>query len=107
MGNHLYAISVRRMKKDVASGESFSDIVARYPELYPIMIQRMIAVGEKSASLGKTLNFLADYSEERVLVMSKNMSTILEPILLVFIGLIVGLMAISILTPIYSILTAF
>jgi type IV pilus assembly protein PilC len=107
MGNHLYAVSVKRMKKDVASGESFSEIVARYPDLYPIMIQRMIAVGEKSASLGKTLNFLADYYEERVLVMSKNMSTLLEPILLVFIGLIVGLMAISILTPIYSILTAF
>jgi len=107
MGNHLYTVSVRRMKKDVSSGESFSEIVARYPDLYPIMIQRMIAVGEKSASLGKTLNFLADYYEERVLVMSKNMSTLLEPILLVFIGLIVGLMAISILTPIYSILTAF
>lgn len=107
MANHLYAQSVKRMKKDVSSGDQFSDIIARYPDLYPIMIQRMVAVGERSASLGKTLNFLADYFEERVLVMSKNMSTLLEPILLVFIGLVVGLMAVSILTPIYSILTAF
>ena len=107
MQNALYTRSVRAMKKDVSSGENFADIIARYPELYPIMIQRMVAVGEKSASLGKTLNFLAEYFEERVLVMSKNMSTLLEPILLVFIGLVVGLMAISILTPIYSILSAF
>ena len=107
MPNTLYERSVRAMKKEVASGDQFSDIIAQYPNLYPIMIQRMISVGEKSASLGKTLNFLADYFEERVLVMSKNMSTLLEPILLVFIGLVVGLMAISILTPIYSILSAF
>jgi len=105
MPNYVYAKSVKNMMKQVAGGSEFSAIIERYPDLYPKMIQRMVAVGERSASLGSTLEFLADYYEERVMVMSKNLSSILEPIMLLFIGGVVAIMAMSILTPIYSILS--
>lgn len=105
MPNYVYEKSVRNMMKQVAGGSEFSTIIERYPDLYPKMIQRMVAVGERSASLGSTLEFLADYYEERVMVMSKNLSSILEPIMLLFIGGVVAVMAMSILTPIYSILS--
>jgi len=106
MPNYVYEKSVERMRREVGGGSDFSDIIAQYPDLYPKMIQRMIAVGDRSASLGSTLEYLADFYEERMLVLSKNLSSILEPILLVTIGGIVGLLAISILTPLYSILSA-
>ena len=106
MPNSVYKNSVEVMTREIQSGESFSDIITRYPSLYPPIVERMVSVGERSASLGKTFEYLADFYEERVLVLSKNLSSILEPILLIVIGAVVALLAISILTPIYSILSA-
>jgi type IV pilus assembly protein PilC len=101
--NVIYRSSVRHMVKRVATGDNFSDIVGLYPDLYPKVIHRMIAVGERSGSLGSILKDVAAFYEERVEIQAKGMSTLIEPILLIVIGGIVGLIAVSILTPIYSI----
>jgi type II secretory pathway component PulF len=63
----------------------------------------MVAVGERSGSLGESLLFLAKFYEDKVARQAKNMSTIIEPLLLIFIGLGVGFLAIAIFTPIYSV----
>jgi type IV pilus assembly protein PilC len=101
--NYIYKQSVREMHKQIESGESFADIVATYPTLYPKMIQRMIAVGEHSGSMGETLSYLAKFYEQKVAVKSKSLSTIIEPVLLILIGLGVGFVALAIFTPIYSV----
>lgn len=104
--NDVYRKSLVRMYERISSGELFSDIVAEFPNLYPKMIQRMVAVGEHSGGLGESLLYLARYYEQKVDVQSKNFSTIIEPILLLFIGSVVAFVAISIFTPIYSITDA-
>ncbi|MFH1767252.1 MAG: type II secretion system F family protein, partial [Patescibacteria group bacterium] len=102
--NYIYQKSVRYMHNRVISGDNFADIVGVYPKLYPGIIKQMVSVGERSGSLGETLNYLADFYEDRVENTAKNISSLIEPILLIFIGALVGLIAVSILTPIYSIL---
>ncbi len=102
--NYVYQKSVRYMYNRVVSGDNFSDVVSVYPKLYPGIIKQMVAVGERSGSLGDTLNYLADFYEDRVENTAKNISSLVEPVLLIFIGALVGLIAVSILTPIYSIL---
>ncbi|MFH1632231.1 MAG: type II secretion system F family protein [bacterium] len=103
MGNFVYRKSAKEMLERIGEGADFSEIVSSYPDLYPVIIHRMIAVGERSGNLGKTLEYLAAFFEDRVMALSKNISSVIEPILLLVIGLVVGLVAISILTPIYSI----
>ncbi len=105
MQSHQYQKSAEYLLREVGSGADLSKIIKRYPHLYPPIIERMVAVGEQSGGLGKTLAYLADYYEERVLVMSKNLSALIEPFLLVLIGLVVAGLAASILTPIYSVLS--
>ncbi len=62
----------------------------------------MVAVGEKSGKLEDILLYLADFYEEEIDNTTKNISPILEPILLIVIGLVVGFVALAIISPIYQ-----
>ena len=73
----------------------------KYTE-FPPLVSRMIAIGEKTGKLDESLLYLSSFYDDEVDDMSKNFSTILEPILLVTIGLVVGFIALSIISPIYQ-----
>lgn len=103
MPNWVYKRSLQNIRTLIESGESFADIVGRYPALYPAMIERMIAVGERSGGLADSLLYLARFYEQKVAVKAKSISTIIEPLLLIVIGSVVGFVAVSIFTPIYSV----
>jgi type IV pilus assembly protein PilC len=62
----------------------------------------MIGVGEQTGHLEDTLLYLADFYEEEIDNISKNLNTILEPFLLLFIGLIVAFVALAVISPIYQ-----
>ncbi len=68
----------------------------------PKMANRMISVGEKSGHLEESLAYLASFYEEEVNNITKNLSNIIEPILLVIIGVVLGLLAVAIISPIYQ-----
>lgn len=69
---------------------------------YPPLVSRMIAIGEKTGKLDETLLYIGEFYEEEIDDYSKNLSTILEPALLVVIGLVVGFLAFAIISPIYE-----
>ena len=69
---------------------------------YPPLVSKMISVGEKSGKLDEALLYLGDFYEDEIDDLSKNLTTVLEPILLVVIGLIVGFVALAIISPIYE-----
>lgn len=69
---------------------------------YPPIVSKMINVGEKTGKLDETLLYLGDFYEDEIDNISKNLSTTLEPILLLIIGLVVGFVAIAIISPIYE-----
>ena len=70
--------------------------------LYPPMVSQMITVGEVSGKLSDSLLYLADIYENEIDELTKNLSSTIEPLLMVVMGLIVGFVAISIITPIYQ-----
>ena len=69
---------------------------------FPSIVAKMSRVGEESGNLTEVLAYLADFYENEVDNTTKNLSTMLEPALLVFIGLTVGFVAMSIINPIYD-----
>lgn len=69
---------------------------------FPSLVTKMISVGERTGKLDESLLYLGEYYEEEIDTFSKNLTTIIEPILLIGIGLMVGFVALAIITPIYQ-----
>ena len=69
---------------------------------FPLIVIKMIEVGEKTGKLDESLLYLGDYYEEEIDNLAKNLSTILEPILLIIIGLVVAFIALAVISPIYE-----
>jgi type IV pilus assembly protein PilC len=103
MGNYYYKKAVVRTSHRISKGGQLSDSLEKYNNLFPIMATRMISVGEQSGKLEETLLYLANFYEAEVDNATKTLSTAIEPILLSIIGLVVGFLALSIITPIYNI----
>jgi len=88
----------------VEKGMPLSGLFKENTQLYPVMVGEMIEVGEETGNLSKMLFDIATFYESEVDNKTKDLSTIIEPILMVFIGGAVGFFAISMITPIYSIM---
>ena len=89
-------------KTAVGEGEPLSAAFVRREDLYPPFVGEMMAVGEETGQTSEMLKRLAVYYEEEVDRKTKDMSTIVEPFLMVIIGGAVGFFAVSMITPIYS-----
>ncbi|HAZ28260.1 MAG TPA: hypothetical protein DCY48_00585 [Candidatus Magasanikbacteria bacterium] len=87
----------------IKAGDSLTDTLRQNTHLFPPTDIQIISVGESSGTLSHSLEFCSTIHEDEVDSITKNLATILEPILLVAIGLLVGFLALSIITPLYSI----
>lgn len=105
MSNSLFRQSLTKAAEDVQKGNPLSKIIKTYPNLYPPTVNQMIEVGEETGTLGEILIKLADFYEEEVSNITKGMSAIIEPILMVIIGVAVGFFAISMIQPMYSVMS--
>jgi len=103
VGNFYFKNALDKVTRSVSKGTKLSANLERSRSLFPLLATRMIRVGEESGKLDETLFYLADFYEERVDTATKTMSTAIEPILLLAIGVAVGFLALSIITPIYDI----
>lgn len=102
-GNLVYKRECKNLSEVVDRGENISSYVRKNRKIFPDIFSHMVAVGEKSGTLSKTLTYLSEMYESEVEDFTKNLSTLIEPALMIFMGLLVGFVAISIITPIYSI----
>lgn len=107
IGNFVYEEAIRDAAKKIQNGATLSDAFRGYPELFPRIFLSVMVVGERSGSLQQVLTTFADFYEEEVDITLKNMTAILEPALLLVMGLVVGGIAISILLPIYKLVGNF
>lgn len=102
MQNEVYKRKIKYIAQEIQSGKNISAVISKMDKIFSKVTSKMISVGEKSGTLDTVLIFLARFYESEVDKASKNLSTTLEPILLVIIGLIVGFVVIAIITPIYQ-----
>ncbi len=92
-----------RIGSSLTEGKNISDSIEKGKfHQFPPLVSKMIGVGEKTGKLDEALLYLADFYEEEIDTFSKNLTTILEPVLLITIGLVVGFVALAIITPIYE-----
>ena len=102
-GSAAYRNKFREISENVLRGEKISEAMGKDKLLFPPIVTQMTAVGEVTGNLSSSLLYLAEMHEEEMNGMTKNLSTSIEPLLMVFMGLLVGFIAISIITPIYGI----
>ncbi len=103
MENLVYRRQLELLAVSVSRGEKISTMLSGKKDLFPDLVTHMVAVGETTGNLSDTFLYLAQIYEEDLDDITKNLSSLLEPVLMIFMGLMVGFVAISIITPIYSI----
>ncbi|HXF44333.1 MAG TPA: type II secretion system F family protein, partial [Candidatus Paceibacterota bacterium] len=101
--NKFYRGEIDKIATSVKKGESIARYLATQPKLFPPMLSGMIQVGESTGNLEQNLLYLSEYYESEVDEIVKNLTSVLEPLLLLFMGLVVGFIALSIITPIYKV----
>lgn len=104
--NKIFEIIVRQSIEDVKGGSSLSDAFLKYPEIPGILVQ-MIKVGEETGEVGNILKTLAKFYQREVMNAVDTMVNLIEPVMIVMLGLGVGFLLASVLIPIYNISSAF
>jgi type IV pilus assembly protein PilC len=89
-------------EENIKKGAPMSEVFINNTKFYPVFVGEMIAVGEETGKVGEMLLSVAVYYEEDVEQKTKDMSTVIEPFLMVFIGAAVGFFALAMISPMYS-----
>lgn len=101
--NTFYKAIIRDAAVRVEKGKALSEAFIERNDLYPILVGEMIAVGEETGQISHMLEEVAEFYEAEVERKTKDLSTIIEPLLMVVIGVGVGFFALAMIMPIYSI----
>lgn len=102
--NSQYQQVMTEVEHAIEKGEPMSSVFIQRTGLYPVMVGEMVAVGEETGKLSSMLLDIAVFYEGEVDAKTKDLSTIIEPVLMIVIGAAVGFFAVSMLSPMYSIM---
>ncbi len=104
LDNVYYKDAIGEAIGEIQKGVDLSKVIGRYPKIFPIIVPQIIEVGEETGKTEIVLQRLAEFYEEEVSQITKNMSSIVEPILMLLIGGGVGFFAVAMLQPMYSVM---
>lgn len=107
VGNEKYKGAIREAQKQVTEGILFSKTFERFPDLFPRFLTSLILVGEKTGTLENVLLLFSDFYEDELDNTLKDITTFIEPAMLLIMGLVIGAIAFSILLPIYQLVGKF
>ncbi len=96
---------IEKSKELILSGKTFSEGLRTGKGYFPMMMIKLVETGERTGSLDKSLQDISDYFDYEVTTKLKTLTALLEPIMLVVVGIIVGIMMIAIIAPIYGLIS--
>ena len=100
-GNSLYADATEKIQQEVSTGTSLTAAMSN-ANLFPSMVLQMCAIGEESGSVDHMLGKAADFYEAEVDEMVAGLSSLMEPIIIVFLGTLIGGIVVSMYLPIFK-----
>ena len=100
-GNIMYSEAVLKMREEVATGQRLQFAMLQ-TILFPHSVQQMIAIGEESGSLDAMLSKVADFYEEDIDNLVDNLSNLIEPVIMVILGILIGGLVIAMYLPIFK-----
>lgn len=102
IGNVIFRDSLEKTANELKKGSSIASVLALNPNLYPPIVSQMISVGEQSGTLDTISEEVAKFYEEEIDQVMSNLTSILEPILILLLGGGVGGIVVAVILPIYS-----
>ena len=99
--NTLFMRAFDRVKRDVMTGAELSTLFAK-EKVFPTELSQLIAVGERTGNMEEMLNSIAAYYEEEFDALVEGLSTVIEPVMIVFVGGLIGMMVVALYLPIFS-----
>jgi type IV pilus assembly protein PilC len=100
-GNIIYSEAVMKMREEVATGQRLQFAMSQ-AGLFPHMVQQMVAIGEESGSIDAMLSKVADFYEEEVDNLVDNLSSLMEPLIMIVLGTLVGGLVVAMYLPIFK-----
>lgn len=104
LSNYYYKKAILGSVDDIQKGVSLSKVLADHQDIFPVLVSQIVQVGEETGKTETVLLQLAEFYEDEVDQVTKNMSAIIEPLLMVIIGGAVGFFAVAMLQPMYSLM---
>lgn len=104
--NVLYQNALHRTAAEIKTGRPISELLSEYDKLFPPMVTEMVMVGERSGEVDRLLNELAIFYSDEVDKTMKNFATIIEPVIIIVMGLAVAGVAVAIIMPMYTLVQA-
>jgi len=105
--NSAYKKSLEHIKTRITRGDSFSSAINDFPQLYPDIYSNIITTGEATGSFERSFAYLADFFLSKLTEKTKQLPIILEPVILIVIGIFVAFIASAIILPIYQVTQGF
>ncbi len=104
LGNTYYKNAISGAAEEIKKGSKLSQFLSNYQDIYPPLVVQMLSVGEETGQTSDILTKLADFYEEEVSRATKDLSVIIEPLLMIIVGTLVGFFVVSMMQPMYGML---
>ena len=101
VGNTVMEKAIKSSASDIERGEGIANALSKHP-IFPAMIIRMVSAGEQTGNIDNMLERVANFLDEEVEAMLSGLMSLLEPILIVFLGLLIGSMVVCMYLPIFN-----
>lgn len=104
IGNDIYAKVLKKVHLNIDDGQNLAKSLSEHDKFFNKSFVKMVEIGEISGTLEENLMYLHDYYSDEVTEMSNNIVMLVEPLLLILVGVIIGLLGVTILMPIYQLM---
>lgn len=104
LSNYYYKKALLEAIKEIQKGVELSKIIGKHENIFPVLVKQMLEVGEQTGETDAILLKMAEFYEDEVNQVTKNISSIVEPILMLVMGIAVGFFAIAMLQPMYGLM---